>query len=127
MRTTSVLLLAMTSTAYAEEEVIPANAWYPRISAGLGIGFRIGDLGPASPQGANLMAQLEVKVRPELFVAGTFDLAPGAVAAQTAQLALRRVLYSIGEKPSMLHGDVYGGLGIAREWNRWQGGALARD
>jgi len=130
-------LLLLTSVANAEEPV-PADAWEPRLSAGVGIGYRAGDLAILETTGGTAGGQVEVKVRPALFIDATYDHARGTardemrardlgITTHAIGLAVRNPLMSFGDKPRELGGEMFVTAGLAREWVRWDGGGLARN
>jgi len=136
MRIACVLLM-MTSVANAEEAV-PDDAWEPRLSAGVGLGYRTGDLAILKPAGGTASGQVELKVRPALFIDASYDHARGTardelrardlgITTHTIGLAVRNPLMSFGAKPRELGGEMFATAGLAREWVRWDGGGLARN
>ncbi len=135
MRLAAWLVLLTAPAAHAEK--VPLDAWYPQLTAGVGIGYRAGDLAILSPQGADLALELGIKLRPQLFVDATVDYAPAtarndflvddvAVTTTSAQLALRQALMSFGDVPRHIAGDMFVTGGVAREWIAWDGGGMQR-
>jgi hypothetical protein len=131
------LLLLVPAIAHAETKPT-LDAWYPRVSAGAGIGYRVGDVALLTPTGPDLMLQAELKVRPLLFLDATFDYAPGTasndflaqdvdIESASAQLAVRDILMSFGDRPENFAGDMFVTGGFAREWLGWDGGGTARN
>jgi len=123
-----LLLLLLASPAVADD-------WYPRVTGGAGIGLRAGDIAVARTNGPSFTVQAEVKATPTLFVGAAFDVARAStfegpevtITTQTAQVGVRTVLLGWGDKPKKLGGDMFASAGIAREWNQWSDGALARN
>src|SRR5215203_2723318 len=69
-------VLLLSSVANADDKV-PEDVWYPRISAGAGIGWRSGDFSILRANAASLTTQLEVKLVPAVFVGAMYEFARG--------------------------------------------------
>jgi len=112
----------------------PDSAWYPRVTAGAGVGFWLGDVAGLVPSGPSAHVEGELRVTPALFVSASYDLASttahdealraplGAVIQQGA-VAVRHPVFSFGSDPAALGGDMFVIGGMGREWLRWDGGA----
>src|SRR5688572_6687924 len=126
-------LLLLVETAHAEK--IDPDAWYPRLSAGAALGFRSTDIALATTEAASISLSTEVKLRPALFASATYDFSSGStwegpevhITTHTAQVAVRNLLMSFGDKPKALGGDMFVSAGLAREWHQWSDGELARN
>lgn len=141
MRTTTWLAwtAGLVLAARAARAAPGDEAWEPRVSGGVGLGYRFGELAELALGGASVAAQLELRVRPGLFVgvlgerttgtargegAGARDV---ALSIHTAGLAVRTALMSFGDKPTTLGGEMFATGGIAREYLGWDGGGMERD
>jgi hypothetical protein len=133
-----LLLLLLPVVAQAETTPDP-DAWYPRLAAGAGIGYRVADLGILKGGGAAASVQLSVKIRPAVFVDAHYDYAKAGmtdeemridevgVRTHTVGVAVRNPLMSFGAKPRGFGGDMSVSGGLAREWIRWPGGGMQRN
>jgi hypothetical protein len=130
-------LLLISSVAHADKP--SADAWYPRVSAGVGIGYRAGELSVLKASGGSIGAQLEFKVAPALFVDASYDFARATgrdehmilddvqLSTHSAGLAIRNLLMSFGDQPRRFGGDMFFTTGVVREAVRWRGGGLERN
>jgi hypothetical protein len=133
----AIPLLLLSSLAHAEDK--PPDVWYPRLSGGAGIGYRVSDLGMLRGNGASVGAQLGMKVRPSVFVDATYDYARAGLTDEDMQLpevsvrthtlgiSVRNPLMSFGDKPRGFGGDMFVSGGLAREVIAWDGGTLSRN
>jgi hypothetical protein len=134
----SALVLVLVAGAAHAEPKYDDNDFYPRLTAGGGIGFHNGDLADLTANGGNLSLQFGVKVRPAVFVDGLFDFSSGTatgemlakdlrVQTKAVGLAVRNPLMSFGDEPHGLGGDMFATIGVGREWIEWEDGGLARN
>jgi hypothetical protein len=113
-------------------------AFYPRLSAGAGIGDRIGDVVDVHPSGLDLHTEVAARLTPEVHALATWDgawvtthepmlLAQLSGFVSAPALGLRDVLMSFGQSPTTLGGDLVVEAVVGREHTRWDGGgALTR-
>lgn len=108
-------------------------------SAGVGVGYWLGDVAGLTPTGADLHVQAGIDATPRLFVGLGLDLArigdddemllePVDGNVQVGSLFVRHPLMSFGGGEIGFGGDMVVDAGVGREWTRWDGGgALERS